>query len=212
MLVIPETPPVESEANSWLLYDDAEGRFQFRHPQELRLDPRPPDRFTVELATPHPDAGPNSVIIQIPRGTADPQEDLRFRNLEQYRKTVDQFWEKQALDVVRGKEGWLDAEEWKPRRVFLKELAVKGPSAPEEGETVPRLYVDNYFVLGSGSQCLHLQSTSERNDHVAFRKTIEAMIKSFVFGPAAAAAAAAPPAAAAPAPPAAPPATIEPPK
>ena len=40
-LTLPETPPTQTEANSWLTYVDPEGRFDFRHPQEFRACTRP---------------------------------------------------------------------------------------------------------------------------------------------------------------------------
>ena len=33
----PRQPPTADETNSWLLYDDPQGRFHFRHPQELEI-------------------------------------------------------------------------------------------------------------------------------------------------------------------------------
>ncbi len=109
LLGIPDPPPVETEANSWLSYEDSEGRFHFRHPQQLKLDLRGSDRTTLVFDTPHPDISPDSVILQIPPGNGDPQEDLRFRNVEQYRKKADEEWAARGLEVVRGKEGWLES-------------------------------------------------------------------------------------------------------
>ncbi len=43
-LTIPKEPPTADEANSWVLYDDPQGRFHFRHPQNLVSKPVGPNR------------------------------------------------------------------------------------------------------------------------------------------------------------------------
>jgi hypothetical protein len=180
MLGIPDPPPVESEANSWLSFDDPDGRFRFRHPQELMHDRKETDRFLLTFSDRSRDTGPDVLFIQLPPGNADPQEDVRFRNLDHYRKNVEEEFQKNGKEFLRGNEGWLKPEDWAPRRVFLKELAIK-INAGAEGDTGPRMYGDYYFVLLGGSQCIHVWSLTERNDHPAFRKTVQAIIKSFEF-------------------------------
>ncbi len=38
---MPTPDPVASVSNSWLIYDDPQGRFHLLHPQELRVDAYP---------------------------------------------------------------------------------------------------------------------------------------------------------------------------
>ena len=70
-LKIPEVP-IAGEANSWLRYDDPEGRFHFNHPQELHLESDVSENPDVlELVNKRP-TGTDVLIINIQREELDP--------------------------------------------------------------------------------------------------------------------------------------------
>lgn len=183
-ITLPNPPPVATEANSWLVYEDPEGRFQFRHPQQLQVARSSPQPNTVELADQRPEAGINDVfMLQLPPGTDDVDADRRFHSLDSFKRLIDVSWPPKNPDVVRGPEGWLPEANWAPLKVYRKEIGVK--TQPQvETRKVDRIYVDYYFVLTNHNQCLHAQSMTIRNDHVAFRTDAEHIIKSIQFGPA----------------------------
>jgi len=183
-LSLPAPPPTADEANSWLLYDDPKGRFHLRHPQELQLSPRMIDPNILELVDRHLETGNDVFIVRLAPGAEDPQSDRLFRDVKQLERETDAFWAKGKVDIVRGPAGWLPEKDWEPLRVYRKELGVKAEGTDEKRKSVERIYVDYYLVLSKSNECVHVQSMTRRDDHVAFRTQAERMIKSFQFGPA----------------------------
>ena len=86
-LAVPSPPPKQTEANSWLTYDDPAGRFHFRFPQELQQPPPPqrPEDGSIELVDRWP--MPRDVVaLQFQPGTGKPENDRQLRDPEYYRK------------------------------------------------------------------------------------------------------------------------------
>ncbi len=183
-LTLPNPAPTATEANSWLVYEDPLGRFRFHHPQELQVTSRTMDPDAVELLDQRPETGTDVFILQIPPGTDDPKAELRFHDLDQFRKITEPDSTRKKQDIVRGPEDWLPESDWAPfkLKVYRKELGVK-TQAPSPTGTVERIYFDYYFVLSDRDDCFHVQSMTIRDDHVAFRTTAERIIKSMEFGP-----------------------------
>jgi hypothetical protein len=180
---VPDPAPTRSEANSWLLYEDSDGRFHFRHPQELQLSPRRIDPNFVELVDLRPE-GTDVLNLEFPLGAEDPQGDRKFRDTTQFQRDVDARWtQHKEVEIVRGPVGWLQAAEWAPLKVYRVELAVKAGGTAPGGRHVERIYFDYYLVLTQRNQCAHLESITVRDDHVTFRNVVETVIRSLQFGP-----------------------------
>jgi hypothetical protein len=181
-LNVPETRPTPSEANCWLIHDDPARQFHFRHPQELEIVPS--DEDTLELVERGGVGGVDVFVVQFPPGPEDQQGIARFRKPEQFKRDIETDWSNRKAESVLGPEGWLSKDEWAPLTVFRKELAGKTAAIQTPGKSFPRIYFDYYLVLGKHNECIRVQSMTNRDDHAAFRKIAESMIKSIKFGPA----------------------------
>jgi len=180
-LTPPEAPPIKSEANSWLVYEDPLGRFHFSHPQELRPSPYETEPNLLQLVNQQLGVGRDVFIVRLPPGADDPQRDRQFRDPDQFRRAIDSYWAKSKVEILRGPAGWLPDADWAPLKVHRHELGVKLEGTDEKGKSVERLYVDYYLVLSKRDECVQVESWTNRNDHVAFRTQAETMIKSFQF-------------------------------
>jgi hypothetical protein len=182
-LSVPENPPAPTEVNSWLTYDDPQGRFHFRHPQELRVPPfGPMDPDAVNLSYDRP-AGPDLVVLQFIPKSPQPERDRQTRDPDYHRQRLNDTWKRQHQEVVRGPSGWLPEADWAPanRKVYRIEAALKqtGP----ESSFAPRVYFDYYLVLFRRSEVVILTALTTQDPHLNFRNQIEGIIKSFDFGP-----------------------------
>jgi hypothetical protein len=175
-LVIPEQPPSADESNSWLLYHDPEGRFHFRHPQELSLSAG--DRGFIVFQYVRADGRADTVMIwDIPK-EGDSARDRRWDDPQAFVKYVSDGASRKGFDVINGPMGYLPDQDWAPlkRRVYRYEAALKRKDAS-------RVYLDAYLVLFTRGDHFVLQALTEHNDHVAFRDKVERLIKSLELGP-----------------------------
>ncbi len=187
-LVLPNPSPTPTESNSWVVFDDPEGRFRFEHPQEyLQVHPAIPVRSRFEFVDKRPGSGDAALIVGIPAKTGSPTAEQIFRDPAALQKTLDAEWATEQYDVTRGPTGWLDDAAWNDskRRVYRIEAALKLQ------EKKP-LYADVYFVEFNQTQRIIVYSYTERADHLVIRNNVEEVIKSFKWAQRAPAAAAAP--------------------
>jgi hypothetical protein len=181
-LDVPEAIPADDEANSWLVYDDPRGRFNFRHPQALGLSPRMLDPNIVEFVDRNLGKGQDVFILRLRPGAEDPQRSRLFCDTDQFQRDIDAEWARSETEIVRGPAEWLPAKEWAPLKVYRKELGVKAAGIDEKGGPVTRVYIDYYLVQSRENECLRADSMTKRNNHVAFRTEVERMLRSFQFG------------------------------
>jgi len=184
-LIVPDVPPIANEANSWLLYEDAKGRFHFRHPQELTLqmsEGRMENPDSLEFLNKTPTATDALAIAIVPKET-DPARNRQNLDPDDHLRKLRATWREMRQDVVEGEAGWLPDKDWAPRnrRVHRLEAALK-QSNPKS----PRVYYNYYLVLFPRDASIVVTAMTERNDHFAFRNQVESAIKSFDFGPVAA--------------------------
>jgi hypothetical protein len=182
-LELPESRPAANQANSWLTYDDPQGRFYFRHPQELRLAPGGlMDPNAVELIDRHSN-GNSVLVVMYQTQQADPGRDRQLRDPDFHRRNLQSNWDKRGDEVVQGSSGWLKEADWAPlrRRVYRIEAALKqkGP----EAATAPRVYFDFYLVLFTTNQSIAVQALTVQDPHLRFRDQVEEVIKNFTIGP-----------------------------
>src|SRR5206468_12186762 len=93
-LAVPTPTPVPTEANSWLTYDDPQGRFHFRHPQDLPQDRDvPPDPNSVQLVEKSLAGFPEQVLtLQLQVKSGKPAEDRADRDPDFHIKSLQENW------------------------------------------------------------------------------------------------------------------------
>ncbi len=180
LLEVPNPEPDANVANSWLIYDDPQGRFHLLHPQELRVDSYPDGG--VDLLDRRPD-GRDVIQIGLNAKTGDPQRDRVAADPIQVQKQLEDQWKHRGEKVVPGPSGWLPEAEWSPlkRKVYRIEAALipESDRSPASG----RIYLDHYIVQFTRNEILTVAAMTTRDPHVQFRETAESIIKSFDFGP-----------------------------
>jgi hypothetical protein len=183
-LAIPNPPPVATEANSWLVFEDPLGRFSFRHPQVLSpLKGEQESVNELHLADSRPEGGRDRLVIMLQPKDANAERQLAFHDPQHFQRAISQEWGQKKLDILRGPVGFLSGDQWDElkRKVYRMEAGLKLPTAAERDEG--RVYVDYYLVDFGRGQTIIVESWTDRNDHVSFRNEAEAIIKSFEFGP-----------------------------
>ena len=182
-LTVPNPLPTPTQENSWLVYDDPEGRFHLSHPQEMIIVRQYPDGG-IDLLDRRPD-GQDVVTINLLPKTGDPQRDRLAADPMQEKKRLEEEWKRRGEKVVPSHtDGWLPEAEWKKlnRRVYRIEaalLAQDDPSAPASG----RIYLDQYIVQFNRGDTLKVRAMTTRDPHTAFRGMAETLIKNFELGP-----------------------------
>jgi hypothetical protein len=174
-LVVPDQPPTADANNSWLVYDDPERRFHFRHPQQL-ADAKDPDGLVLQYVRPEGKAD-TVIIAYVPR-EADAVHDRKWSDPQAFVKDLQQNATKRGHNVVNGSMGFLPDQDWTPlnRRVYRYEAALKA-------ERSGRVYLDAYLVLFSRGDHFVVQAMTDRDDHVEFRNQVERLIRSLELGP-----------------------------
>jgi hypothetical protein len=181
-ILVPERAPEPTEANSWLTYDDPEGRFHFRHPQELL--PIDAGAGFVRLADPRVDPSQGRTItINLQPKSGNPETDRNSRDPEFHKKDLKDEWARNRLDVLQGPTGWLPEADWAPykMKVYRIEAALK-PSGPE-GKDVSRIFLDSFLVLFTQNESLVLDAMTAQDPPLPFRKQAESILKTFALGP-----------------------------
>jgi len=179
-LFVPDPAPTADEDNSWIVYEDSKKRFHFRHPQQLRLGPKEMGPDVVELIDRQ--FRGYSLIFQILPKETNPERERENRDPDYHRRTLFSLWEKQHWDVVAGPTGWLPEADWLPlkRKVYRIEAATKPPGAAANAQ---RQYRDYYLVLFTTTNQTMVVWAITDEDHLNFRDQVEAVIKTFQFGP-----------------------------
>ena len=181
---LPSAPIEKTDANSWVLYRDPEGRFNFRHPQEYR--PVPFDAGSAEGA----------VHLQRPRIGGSPDDlDLEFRvNVlpETFTRELVQGWNDVNVQVGNVNEGFMPENDWPGRRVYRTEATLGfSPEAFAVNDS-GRAYFSAYLVQYPRDATLELKAISggkpntfrtEAEEIGEFRREVEAILKSVTLDP-----------------------------
>jgi len=181
LLEVPSPEPEANESNSWLIYDDPQGRFHLLHPQELRVANSYPDGG-IDLLDRRPD-GQDAIQVGLNAKTGDPQRDRLAADPIQEKKQLEDEWKRRGEKVVPGPSGWLPEADWSQfkRKVFRIEAALI--PATDGSSSIERIYLDRYLVQFTRNEVLKVTAMTTRDPHVQFRETAESIIKSFEFGP-----------------------------
>jgi hypothetical protein len=182
-VLFPEKAPTPDETNSWLVFDDPQGRFHFLHPQELSVDVHQPDRIEMTYARP---GGGLDVLILLPIARQrDPLRERQLRDPQEFVRELKDVWLRNGHEVVMGEVGFLPDADWAPRkrRVYRVEAAVKPKQDALGGRNVARFYLDAYLVLFERNECIRLEALTDRENHVVLRDQAEGLIRSLELGP-----------------------------
>lgn len=181
-LEVPNPLPAATVENSWLIYDDPDGRFHLLHPQEMKIAKQYEDGG-IDLLDRRLD-GQDVITINLLPKTGDPQRDRLATDPIQEEKRLNEDWKRRGEKVLPGAHGWLPDADWAKlkRRVYRIEaalLAQDDPSSPPSG----RIYLDQYIVQFNRNETMKLRAMTTRDPHVPFRDKAESVIKSFELGP-----------------------------
>jgi hypothetical protein len=183
LLPLPEANLAAGPANTWLLYDDPQGRFHFLHPQVLRVAKVYPEGG-VDLLDRRPGGQDVLQVTLVPK-TQDPERDRLAGDPIQQKKLLEDQWKRQGQKVLPGPSGWLSDPELARlnRKVYRTEAALV--PAEESPDTPPggRIYLDHYIVQFSRNEVLKVIAMTTQDPHVPFSKVAELVIKTFDFGP-----------------------------
>ncbi len=178
-LTLPTAPPPVVGDNAWVVFDDPDGRFHFRHPQEyIKQRPAIPVPARFEFMDKRPGTGDAALVIVVPTKMGNATSEQVFRDPAGLKKGLDEEWLKEQVTVTKGPAGWLDDAAWKDskRRVYRIESALK------QRDKNP-VYADVYLVEFNQTQRIVVHSYTERTDHLVVRKNVEDVIRSFQWGP-----------------------------
>jgi hypothetical protein len=175
-------PPVPTPENSWLTYIDPQGRFRFRHPQELYRPQdvgiaRPTDPNKLELIHIRPGGGADRVTVEVlPKAQRKPDEVLQALLAD---------WKKHELEVLQGGAGWLPEGDWPGMRAYRIEdaLMIKGRST----RGLTRIHFDGYVIHFSRAPeaSVVVEATTVQDPPTQFRRDVEGMLKTFQWNPSA---------------------------
>ena len=181
LLQVPSPEPVADDKNSWLIYDDPQGRFHLLYPQELQVTRAYPEGG-IDLLDRRPD-GRDVIQISLVAKTQDSQRDRLAADPVQSKKQLEDQWKQRGERVVPGPSGWLPEADWSPikRKVYRIEAALipEGDQPPASG----RIYLDHYIVQFTRNEVMIVEAITTSDPHVQFRDKAESIIKSFEFGP-----------------------------
>jgi hypothetical protein len=166
-LPIPDPVPTPSPENSWLSYEDPQGRFQFQHPQELQPTlAQGPD--AIRLERPRRDSTDIVTIQLTTRADSDP---------DAVRKGRFDAWRQEGVEAIAGAADWLPEAQWPGQRVYRFEAAVTG-RAPDGGAQ-GRVQFYGYIIQTGTDQALYVEAISAEDPPTAFRDQVERMLKTF---------------------------------
>ena len=171
-------PPTADENNSWLLYDDPQGRFHFRHPQEMVIEENNPNALQLQHVR-RDGKTDTMVIVPVPK-EADPAADRHWSDPQAFVRDIRQNAARAKHPIVKDQSGWLPEQDWAPlkRKVYRYEAAL-------EPKDASRYYMDEYLVLFTRGSRFMIHAMTDQEDHGPFRDQTEKVIKSLDLGPSA---------------------------
>lgn len=176
-LAIPPTPPKPTPENSWLAYVDRANRFSFKHPQSMKVTTEdqlngtgnPADPDSVYLVDARPDAGDRPDLIRlifVPKAPGRPDD--FFKGLKEKFQQADQ------VEILPGATQTLPPAEWPEARATRTELAVK-----QNSNRGIRVHIYGYVLQFKRDAALTVEATTTQDAPSTFRKSVEAMLKTF---------------------------------
>ncbi len=181
LLEVPSPEPDATVSNSWLIYDDPQGRFHLLYPQELHVARTYPEGG-IDLVDRRPD-GRDVIQVSLVAKTGDQGRDRLAADPIQVKKQLEDQWKQRGEKVMGGPSGKLPEADWKAlkRDVYRIEAALipEGDQSAASG----RIYLDHYIVQFMRNDVLVVEAMTTRDPHLPFRDNAESLIRFFEFGP-----------------------------
>jgi hypothetical protein len=172
-LLAPGAEVTATPQNSWLLYADSAGRFHFRHPQGLQLDPAAPG------------AGPDRIMLVQRRGEVPDMVAIAYlegeppRPEEAFQASFERY-EAAGFEVLPLDPRPLPAEDWPGMTVHRVEAAL---TPPADAPTAVRTHIDGYLLRTGGTGTFQVMALTTSADQVqAFRALVEDVLKTLATG------------------------------
>jgi len=181
-LAVPSTPPQPTTSNSWLTFDDPEGRFHFRHPQELVQ--KITEGETLDFADARTGTTEGRLMkFTFQNKSGDAAADRKLSDPDLMVKDLKDGWRENGQDVTIGQLGWLPEADWMPskKKVYRVEAMLR-PAGPE-GKSVPPIFLNRYLVLFTQNESVLVDTLSGLDPPQPFRKLAEEVIKTYQIGP-----------------------------
>jgi hypothetical protein len=126
--------------------------------------------------------GAELVSFQLPEKSDDPQANRQLRDPEAQRKKLVDGWRRQRVEFLPGPSEWLPESDWAPMTVhrFVVALKLGGQAAAKKAL---RVHAEYYLVLFTRNESLFVSSQTPQDSPIAFRRQVEAMLKTFQLGP-----------------------------
>jgi hypothetical protein len=181
---LPSPPPSPTPENSWVVYQDPDNLFRFRHPQEFRPAPiQPMGGQTLNLQRYSLGGVPDDLtVVFVPRG----QESLEIRP-EDFSRRISEVWKsvpdtQYGVTVGRGAEGFLPEQDWPGKRVFRVELPLTYRPSPYSLDEVGQAFFSAYLAQLANGSVVELEAMTEGTPS-EFRAEVEAILRSFEADP-----------------------------
>jgi hypothetical protein len=177
-IIIPPELPRPTPKNSWLTYVDPQGRYQFRHPQEL-YHPQDvglpatvgPDKVELVHQRSGRQGADHVIVAFLPMAQRTPEE---------VQAAVLSSWKSKGIveaDILRGAFGWLPEADWPGMKVYRFESAIVLRGRSTRG--IERIHEDCYLAQLPQDSTLIVEATTDVDPPIQLQKDIEGMLKSF---------------------------------
>ncbi|WP_165234252.1 hypothetical protein [Aquisphaera insulae] len=179
-LVIPNPSPEADVENSWLAFDDPNGRYHLLYPQDLEV--LHVNAHGVDFASRQMERQ-DMLRLRLLEKTGDASKDRLAGDPLQRKKWLEAEWNRNGSKVLPGSVGWLPDANWESikGKVWRYEAALV-PEDAAGGPPVDRIYLDDYIVQFARGETLQLDATTTSPAHTKFRDEVENMIRNFRLG------------------------------
>lgn len=171
-LAVPKETPKPTLENSWLLYVDPKEKYHARFPQDMNTGSAiGPNTFMIQRR--RPDGGDQIRINITPDAQPKPDD---------FVKDVAARWAELKIQALSGGPPQaLPDVDWPGRKVYRNEAVLRMTNPPPN--IIGRIYFHGYVVQTGGKGGLTVEASTTLDPPAPFREQVEAMIKSFRFGP-----------------------------
>jgi hypothetical protein len=179
-IAVPSPAPVFTTDNSWLVYEDPQGRFYFRHPQDLLLEYSLPGEKEPELqlSEMRPGSGEGRALhLLLQEKTGNAKEDKTKIDPDLHLRDLKGDWADSQQTVKMGDIGWLPEADWAPSK-----MKVHRTEAALTSRTGAKVFQDHYLVLFTQNESLVVDAFTGQNSPAVFRLEVQEILKTFHLG------------------------------
>lgn len=168
--------PEPSESNTWLTHVEPQGRYQFKHPQDLLA------------AGPGQAVRPNTTLLVRTRRDGRDMLQLEFVRktlaVEDLKKQLAETYGLLKMELIQGDESWLPEAEWPGMRVYRVDAALKLSDSRATGPGGPnRIHFDGYLIQFAQTASIVAIASTSREAVAPYREEVEKILKSIQLDP-----------------------------